>query len=73
MQPEEELARRLAEVEAREQRVAARERAAEGRRFRHNLYQHITLSKRAIDTIIIICAALIGALVVIGTMVGREG
>ena len=71
MMDENELQRRLAEVEARERAVTAREQAARVRGIRYNMYERITLSPRAIDAIIIGCAVAIVALVIVGAVMGK--
>lgn len=70
MYTEDELQRRLADIEAREAQLAKRERAAAARGIRRNMYENITLSVRAIDAIIIGCAVLIVLLVIVGRVIG---
>jgi len=47
-------------------------RAAQAKGLRHNLYEHVTLSVRTLDIVIFVCALLIAALVVTGTLLGRS-
>jgi Flp pilus assembly protein TadB len=72
---EEELLRRSAELDARERELDKKERAqkAESKSggLRRNLYEHVTLSVQTLNIIIVICAALIIALVLVGTLRGR--
>lgn len=68
--PEDELRRKEAELDTRERDVARREDAVRGGSLRHNLYERITLSKRAVDAIIAICALLIAAFTIAGVLYG---
>lgn len=71
MTTEDDFQRRLAELEARELAVAARERAGEAKGLRYNLYERITLSRRTVDIIIIACAVAIVTLVAVGVYLGK--
>ncbi|MDR1521068.1 MAG: hypothetical protein LBU23_13145 [Planctomycetota bacterium] len=71
MTAEDEPARRLAEVEARERAVERRERAAGAEGLRHNLYARVNLSRRAVDAVIVACAVLIAVLAAVGYYFGK--
>jgi hypothetical protein len=66
---EEDFARRLAQLEARERELAERERAANDPR-RH-LYGRMNLSGRTVDIVIAVCAVAILALTAAGYLLGR--
>jgi hypothetical protein len=67
---EEDFARRLARLEARERELAEREMAAKS--LRGNLYGRINLSARTVDIVIAVCAVAIVALTVAGYFIGRR-
>ena len=71
MATEDDIQGRLAELEAREREVAARERVMEAKSVHRNMYAHINLSPRVIDAIIIVCGLVIIGLVVFGSSLGR--
>lgn len=65
----ENLERKLEELEARERAVEQRERAAEAKEakgLRNCLYQHINVSLRTVDAVILVCGLLIVGLTVYG-------
>lgn len=66
MNREQELERRVAELEAREQDIARREKIMEARSVRHCIYDGLNVSLRTVDTVIVLCAIAIVALVVLG-------
>jgi hypothetical protein len=70
MLSETELRRREAELDAREGEISRRESAAQDRSLRRNPYEHVTLSKRALDAIIVVCALLIAAFATVGAIYG---
>jgi len=67
-----EMAKRLEEIEAREQELEKREKVAAAKGLRQNLYDRITCTLGTVDAIIMVCAALIIALTVIGTVYGGK-
>lgn len=69
---EDDLARRLEDLEARERTLETKERAAKARGLKHNLYERIDVSVKTMDRVILICAAVILALVLIGVIDGRS-
>ncbi len=69
---EDDLARRLEDIEARERALETKERAAKARGIRHNIYERIDVSVKTMDRIIIACAVVILALVLIGAIGGQS-
>lgn len=70
---EDELTKRLAEVEARERELEKKEAAANARGLRHCLYQHINVPLRTVDAFILICGLLIVGLAVYGIIFAERG
>lgn len=68
----EDFTRRLAVIEARERELDKREKAAQAKGLRHNLYERVTVSVRTLDAVIVVCALLILILVIAGVMQGRS-
>ena len=71
MPTEEELNRRLTELEARERELEEKTKAVQASGLRHNLYRHVTLSVRTLDIIIAVCALLIVLLALLGAFHGQ--
>lgn len=67
---EEDFARRLAQLEARERELAEREGSAKS--LRGHLYGRMNLSARTVDIVIVVCAIAIVALTVAGYFLGRR-
>ena len=64
---EEEWARLFAELEAREKALEEKEKAVRSNKgLRAALYEHIDLSLRTVDTVIVVCAFLIAVLLCVG-------
>lgn len=67
----EELQRRLAEVEAREQELARRESALAAKAVHRNPYERLNLSEKAVNAVIIVCILAIAALIAFGLYLGK--